>query len=84
MIVASNGRRRNVEASLHVTGLLPLFDDIVSADEVAHGKPAPDVFLESARRAAAPPADCVVLEDSDEGLRGAAAAGMRAIDTRDA
>lgn len=82
MIVATNGRRANVEASLRVTGLLPLFDDIVSADDVAQGKPAPDVFLESARRAGAAPVDCVVLEDSDEGLRAAAAAGMRSIDVR--
>ncbi len=84
MIVASNGRRANVEASLRSTGLLPLFTDIVSADDVAHGKPAPDVFLESARRMHVPPADCVVLEDSDEGLRAAAAAGMRSVDIRTA
>ncbi len=82
MAVASNGRRANVEASLRVTGLLPLFDHLVSADEVAHGKPAPDVFLETARRMNVAPADCVVLEDSDEGLRGAAAAGMRSVDVR--
>lgn len=82
LIVATNGRRTNVEASLRTTGLLPLFDSIVSADEVAHGKPAPDVFLESARRAGVAAPDCVVLEDSDEGLRAAAAAGMRSVDIR--
>lgn len=82
MIVATNGRRTNVGASLRITGLLPLFDDMVSAEDVAHGKPAPDVFLESARRAGVAPEECVVLEDSDEGLRAAAAAGMRAIDIR--
>jgi beta-phosphoglucomutase-like phosphatase (HAD superfamily) len=82
MSVASNGRLANVQASLRVTGLLPLFDLIVSADDVAHGKPAPDVFLEAARQMGVPPAECVVLEDSDEGLHAASAAGMRAMDVR--
>ncbi len=82
MSVASNGRLANVQASLRATGLLPMFDLIVSADDVAHGKPAPDVFLEAARRMGVPPAGCVVLEDSDEGLRAAQAAGMRAVDVR--
>lgn len=84
MLVASNGRRNNVEASLRVTGLLPLFDDIVSADDVARGKPEPDVFLEAARRMNVAPVDCIVLEDSDEGLRAATAAGMRSVDVRTA
>ena len=84
MSVASNGRLANVQASLRATGLLSLFDLIVSADDVAHGKPAPDVFLEAARQMRVAPADCVVLEDSDEGLRAAQAAGMRAIDVRGA
>ncbi len=82
MMVASNGRRDNVTASLRVSGLLPLFDDIVAAEDVSAGKPAPDVFLESARRMVVLPEDCVVLEDSDEGLRAAAAAGMRSVDIR--
>ena len=80
--VATNGRRANVEASLRVTGLLPLFGGIVSADEVPRGKPAPDVFLETARRMNLEPAACIVLEDSDEGLAGAQAAGMRCLDVR--
>ena len=82
MAVASNGRLENVQASLRVTGLLPLFPLIVSADDVARGKPAPDVFLEAARRMGVAPEECVVLEDSDEGLRAAGAAGMRAVDVR--
>jgi beta-phosphoglucomutase-like phosphatase (HAD superfamily) len=52
---------------------------VVSADEVAHGKPAPDVFLEAARRLGASPADCVVLEDAAPGAAAAHAAGMRCI-----
>ena len=82
MAVASNGRLQNVQASLRATGLLALFDTLVCADEVAHGKPAPDVFLEAARRLHVPAAACVVLEDSDEGMAAAHAAGMRAVDVR--
>ncbi len=82
LAVASNGRRANVQSSLRATGLLPLFDHLVAAEDVAHGKPAPDVFLEAARRMGVNPIDCVVLEDSDEGMTAARAAGMRAVDVR--
>jgi beta-phosphoglucomutase-like phosphatase (HAD superfamily) len=82
MAVASNGHLRNVEATLKTTGLLPLFDHIVSADEVPHGKPAPDVYLEAARRIGVAPADCIVFEDTDEGLEAAHRAGMRTRDIR--
>jgi len=83
MAVASNGRRENVEASLTVTKLRPLFDLIVAAEDVERGKPAPDVFLEAARRMGVAAAACVVFEDTDEGLDGARSAGMRAIDVRE-
>ena len=82
LAVASNGRRANVEASLGTAGLLSLFDHLVAAEDVAHGKPAPDVFLEAARRMQVEPIDCVVLEDSDEGITAATAAGMRVVDVR--
>jgi beta-phosphoglucomutase-like phosphatase (HAD superfamily) len=82
MAVASNGRRRNVEATLRVTKLLPLFDSIVAAEDVVHGKPEPDVFLEAARRMKVDPDRCVVFEDSNEGLEAAHRAGMRGIDIR--
>lgn len=83
MAVASNGRRGNVEATLAVTKLLPLFDTVVAAEDVAHGKPEPDVFLEAARRLRVDPAQCIVFEDSNEGLEAARRAGMRAIDIRE-
>jgi HAD superfamily hydrolase (TIGR01549 family) len=83
MSVASNGRRSNVEATLTVTKLLPLFDYIVAAEDVEHGKPEPDVFLEAARRMKVEPAACVVFEDSNEGLEAARRAGMRGIDIRE-
>jgi HAD superfamily hydrolase (TIGR01549 family) len=82
MAVASNGQRRNVEATLRATKLLPLFDCIVGAEDVAHGKPEPDVFLEAARRMKVAPDRCVVFEDSNEGLEAALGAGMRGIDIR--
>lgn len=82
MSVASNGVRENVEATLVSTGLRPLFDHIVTAGDVRHGKPAPDVYLEAARRMNVDPAACIVFEDSDEGLEAARRAGMRGIDIR--
>lgn len=82
MSVASNGVRENVEATLVATKLRPLFDYVVTADDVEHGKPAPDVYLEAARRIKVEPARCIVFEDSDEGLEAAHRAGMRGIDIR--
>jgi beta-phosphoglucomutase-like phosphatase (HAD superfamily) len=84
MAVGSNGRRANVEATLGVTGLLPLFDFVVVASDVPHGKPAPDVFLEAARLMSVKPNRCVVFEDTDEGLEAAKAAGMDGRDIRKA
>jgi beta-phosphoglucomutase-like phosphatase (HAD superfamily) len=83
MAVASNGRRENVEASLTVTKLRPLFDLIVAAEDVKQGKPAPDVFVEAARRMGVVASECIVFEDTEEGLEGARRAGMRSIDIRE-
>ncbi|HEY6832666.1 MAG TPA: HAD-IA family hydrolase, partial [Pseudolabrys sp.] len=66
--------------SLEVTALAPLFGDkVFSADQVEHGKPAPDLFLFAARSLGASPADCIVIEDSVLGIAAARAAGMGAI-----
>ncbi|HUZ94734.1 MAG TPA: HAD family phosphatase [Edaphobacter sp.] len=83
MAVASNGRRQNVEASLTVTKLQRLFDYVVTAENVARGKPEPDVFLEAARRMGVAAADCIVFEDTEEGLEAARRAGMRRVDIRE-
>lgn len=80
MAVASGGSAAIVGASLVATGLAPLFDAVVTLDDVGRGKPAPDLFLEASRRLGADPAACLVFEDSQEGLEAAARAGMRAID----
>jgi beta-phosphoglucomutase-like phosphatase (HAD superfamily) len=82
MAVASNGILENVEATLINAGLRSLFDYIVTAEDVKQGKPAPDVYLEAARRMKVAPTACVVFEDSDEGLEAAHRAGARAIDIR--
>ncbi|WP_328455177.1 HAD family phosphatase [Streptomyces sp. NBC_00386] len=79
MAVASGSSLEAIEAILAGTGLDSRLTTVVSADEVAHGKPAPDVFLEAARRLGADPADCVVLEDAAPGAVAAHAAGMRCI-----
>lgn len=79
MAVASNGHRANIEATLACVGLKGTFDFIVAIEDVRQGKPAPDVFLEAARRMGLGPADVIVFEDSHEGMDAAKAAGMRAI-----
>jgi beta-phosphoglucomutase-like phosphatase (HAD superfamily) len=83
MAVASNGVRKNVEATLIATRLRPLFYTLVTADDVERGKPAPDVYLEAARRMRVNPDRVIVFEDSNEGLEAARRAGMRAYDIRE-
>jgi beta-phosphoglucomutase-like phosphatase (HAD superfamily) len=84
LAVASNGVRKNVEATLVATRLRPLFYTIVTADDVERAKPAPDVYLEAARRMRVKPERVIVFEDSNEGLDAARAAGMRSFDVRKA
>ncbi|GHJ42223.1 HAD family phosphatase [Streptomyces sp. TS71-3] len=79
MAVASGSSRAAIEAVLAGTGLTALLPVRVSSDEVARGKPAPDTFLEAARRLGAAPGDCVVVEDAAPGALAARAAGMRCI-----
>ncbi|MER5871057.1 HAD family phosphatase [Streptomyces sp. NPDC002044] len=79
MAVASGSSLEAIDAVLAGTGLDALLTTVVSAEEVAHGKPAPDVFLEAARRLGAEPADCVVVEDAAPGALAARAAGMACV-----
>jgi len=77
--VASSTYRYLAEMKLRGAGLHSYFEVIVTGDDVAHGKPAPDIFLEAARRLGVTPAECIVLEDSTAGIQAANAAGMRCI-----
>ena len=77
--VATSSRIEQATHKLTKTGLIGRFAHITTGDEVAHGKPAPDVFLKAATKFPAAPADCVVLEDSLPGITGARAAGMQVI-----
>ena len=79
MAVASSGQHEKIRFSLQQAGINDIFDVLCSATEVAHGKPAPDLFLLAAERLDVSPADCAVIEDSVFGLQGARAAGMRAL-----
>jgi HAD superfamily hydrolase (TIGR01509 family) len=76
LAVASTSNRPLIEAFLDAAEVRELFATTVSSEEVAAGKPAPDVFLEAARRLGVEPTDCAAVEDSTNGLRAAAAAGM--------
>jgi HAD superfamily hydrolase (TIGR01509 family) len=73
--VASNSPRTFVERTLAAAGLRERFGCVLSADDVAHPKPAPDLYVMLARGLGAEPADCVALEDSQTGVAAARAAG---------
>lgn len=80
MAVASGGSHEIVHATLQASGLLPLFETVVTIDDVGKAKPAPDLFLEAANRLKAAPSSCLVFEDSPQGIEAAEAAGMRCVD----
>jgi beta-phosphoglucomutase len=86
LAVASGALRQEIEVILRTAGLLDYFDGIVSAEDVTRGKPEPEIFLKALaalnrREKTSPivPADCVVIEDSKEGIRGARRAGMKCL-----
>ena len=79
LAVASSSNRPVIEVVLEKTGLAELFAVTVSSEEVAAGKPAPDVYLEAARRLGVEPAQCAAIEDSANGIRAAHATGMRVL-----
>jgi len=79
LAVASSSNRPLIDAVLDVAGIAQHFAATVSSEEVARGKPAPDVYLEAARRLGVDPHACAAVEDSHGGIRSAKAAGMRVL-----
>jgi HAD superfamily hydrolase (TIGR01509 family) len=77
--LASSSNRELIDTVLEAGGIGGLFAATVSSEEVARGKPAPDVYLEAARRLGVEPGACVAIEDSHNGIRSAKAAGMGCI-----
>ena len=77
--LASSSNRVLIDRVLETAGLTALFRATVSSEEVSHGKPAPDVYLEAAGRLGVAPHRCAAVEDSHGGIRAAKAAGMRVV-----
>jgi HAD superfamily hydrolase (TIGR01509 family) len=79
LALASSSNREIFEAVLDLAGIAGSFRATVSSEEVARGKPAPDVYLEAAHRLGVAPERCAAVEDSHAGIRSAKAAGMRVV-----
>jgi HAD superfamily hydrolase (TIGR01509 family) len=79
LALASSSNRELIDLALELMGIADRFQVTVSSEEVVRGKPAPDVYLEAARRLAVDPAQAAAIEDSHNGIRAARAAGMRVI-----
>ena len=79
LALASSSNREIIDSFLRISGLGEAFEVTVSSEEVDRGKPSPDVYLEAARRLPAAPGACVAVEDSANGIRAAAAAGIPVI-----
>ncbi len=77
--LASSSNRELIDHVLELAGLTPYFKVTVSSEEVESGKPAPDVYLEAARRLGVQPSSGVAIEDSASGIRSAHAAGMQVV-----
>jgi beta-phosphoglucomutase-like phosphatase (HAD superfamily) len=82
MEVASGGTRPIIEKVLRHLNIQDLFGAVVTSEDVVHQKPAPDIFLEAARRLGVPPGSCRAYEDTDLGLTAIRTAGMDAVDVR--
>jgi len=82
MAVASGGIKTIIERVLIHLGIRDMFQAVVTSEDVAHQKPAPDIFLEAARRIGVPPEHCRAYEDTDIGLQAIRSANMEAVDVR--
>jgi beta-phosphoglucomutase family hydrolase len=82
MAVASGGNRPIINQVLQHLGIHQLFNAVVTSEDVVNQKPAPDIFLEAARRIGVPPQFCRGYEDTDLGMQAIRSAGMDAVDVR--
>jgi beta-phosphoglucomutase-like phosphatase (HAD superfamily) len=82
MAVASGGTKQIIEQVLNHLGIRHLFQAVVTSEDVTNQKPAPDIFLEAARRIGVPAHRCRAYEDTDLGMQAIRAAGMDAVDVR--
>ncbi len=82
MAVATGGQRRVITQILNHLGMGDWFDAVVTSEDVVNQKPAPDIFLEAARRIGVAPQHCRAFEDTDLGMAAIRAAGMEAVDVR--
>jgi HAD superfamily hydrolase (TIGR01509 family) len=80
--LASSGSRSGIDVILERLGWRDRFDAIVTGQDVARGKPAPDIFLRAAERLGIAPPRCLVFEDTDDGVAAARAAQMAVFDVR--
>lgn len=83
MAVASGGTRTIINMVLEKMGIRHLFQAVVTSEDVQNQKPAPDIFLEAARRLGVDPKRCRAYEDTDLGMQAIRSAGMDAVDVRD-
>jgi beta-phosphoglucomutase-like phosphatase (HAD superfamily) len=83
MAVASGGLQSHINEVLQHLGIRQYFNAVVTSEDVKRQKPAPDIFLEAARRLGVPPQFCRAYEDTDLGLQAIRSAGMEAVDVRE-
>lgn len=79
MAIATGGSRMVIEKTLQIVGISDWFEEVVTADDVAEGKPAPDIFLKAAKLLGVHPTKCLALEDAPAGILAAQRAGMQVI-----
>jgi HAD superfamily hydrolase (TIGR01509 family) len=78
-VIGSSTHRKNIEVSLDKLGFHGYFREMVTAEDVSHGKPHPEVFLKAAQKIGVSPERCVVFEDAHVGIQAARAAGMKVV-----
>ncbi len=79
LAIATGGSRMVIEKTLKIVGVSDWFDEVVTADDVVDGKPAPDIFLKAAKLLGVDPAKCLALEDAPAGILAAQRAGMQVV-----